>query len=117
VPVVGKTPGRRYGHILSYSKPYLLTFGGNTGTEAVNDFWCLDVEKSPFAWNKLSTTTEQPSVRVYHSAAFCDRGTANGMIVIFGGRTKDSSALNDTWGLRRHRTGNWDWVRAPYTYR
>jgi len=54
VPVVGKTPGRRYGHILSYSKPYLLTFGGNTGTEAVNDFWCLNVEKSPFAWTKLS---------------------------------------------------------------
>ena len=38
------------------------------------------------------------------------------MIVIFGGRTKDSSALNDTWGLRRHRNGKWDWVRAPYSF-
>jgi hypothetical protein len=39
------------------------------------------------------------------------------MVVIFGGRTKDSSALNDTWGLRKHRNGKWDWVRAPYTFR
>lgn len=53
VPVVGTTPGRRYGHVLSYTKPFLVTFGGNTGTEAVNDFWCLNVEKSPFAWSKL----------------------------------------------------------------
>ncbi len=36
------------------------------------------------------------------------------MMVIFGGRTTDNSALNDTWGLRRHRDGRWDWVKAPY---
>jgi protein phosphatase len=36
------------------------------------------------------------------------------MIVIFGGRAGDTAALNDTWGLRRHRNGLWDWVRAPY---
>lgn len=28
VPVVGTTPGRRYGHSLVYTKPYLLVFGG-----------------------------------------------------------------------------------------
>jgi len=39
------------------------------------------------------------------------------MIVIFGGRGEDSNALSDTWGLRRHRNGKWDWVRAPYTFR
>jgi protein phosphatase len=116
VPVVGKTPGRRYGHILSYTKPYLITFGGNTGAEAVCDFWCLNVEKSPFSWTKLASNSDIPSVRVYHSAAYCNSGSANGMIVIFGGRTKDGSALNDTWGLRRHRNGKWDWVRAPYSY-
>lgn len=53
-------------------------------------------------------------VRVYHSAALCNTGSANGMMVVFGGRTADQSALNDTWGLRRHRDGRWDWVRAPY---
>lgn len=36
------------------------------------------------------------------------------MMVIFGGRTSDQSALNDIWGLRRHRNGSWDWLRAPY---
>jgi protein phosphatase len=36
------------------------------------------------------------------------------MMVIFGGRTADQSALKDTWGLRRHRDGRWDWVKAPY---
>lgn len=36
------------------------------------------------------------------------------MMVTFGGRTQDSSSLNDTWGLRRHRNGKWDWVEAPY---
>lgn len=35
------------------------------------------------------------------------------MMVIFGGRTSDQSALKDTWGLRRHRDGRWDWVQAP----
>lgn len=35
-------------------------------------------------------------------------------MVVFGGRTADQSALNDTWGLRRHRNGVWDWVKAPY---
>ena len=41
-------------------------------------------------------------------------GSAMGMMVIFGGRTNDQSALNDTWGLRRHRDGRWDWIKAPY---
>ena len=31
VPVVGTTPGRRYGHTVVFSKPHLLVFGGNTG--------------------------------------------------------------------------------------
>ena len=30
VPIVGTTPGRRYGHTAVFSKPHLLTFGGNT---------------------------------------------------------------------------------------
>lgn len=71
VPVVGNTPGRRYGHTIVFSKPYLLTFGGNTGTEAVNDVWCLNVDKAPFSWAKLETPGESPCVRVYHSAALC----------------------------------------------
>jgi protein phosphatase len=37
------------------------------------------------------------------------------MLVVFGGRTTDQSALNDTWGLRKHRDGRLDWVKAPYS--
>mmetsp|Transcript_13660 Transcript_13660/g.15323 ORF Transcript_13660/g.15323 Transcript_13660/m.15323 type:complete len:320 (-) Transcript_13660:735-1694(-) len=36
------------------------------------------------------------------------------MMVVFGGRTNDQTALKDSWGLRRHRDGRWDWVKAPY---
>jgi len=53
VPVVGSTPGRRYGHSIIFSKPHLLVYGGNTGAEPVNDVWCLSVERAPFSWNKL----------------------------------------------------------------
>lgn len=114
VPVIGTTPGRRYGHTMVLIKPYLIIHGGNTGTEPVNDVWSLNLEKSPYSWTKLECASESPCVRVYHSAALCITGSANGMMVIFGGRTADQSALNDTWGLRRHRDGRWDWVRAPY---
>jgi protein phosphatase len=115
VPVVGATPGRRYGHSIVFCKPFLLVYGGNTGSETINDTWCLNVEKSPFSWSKLVTgQPEIPAVRVYHSASLCTTGSASGMMVVFGGRTADQSALNDTWGFRRHRNGKWDWVRAPY---
>ena len=114
VPVVGPTPGRRYGHTISFVKPHLLIFGGNTGSESVSDVWMLNVERGPFSWVKLDIKGDVPPVRVYHSASVCMTGYAMGMMVIFGGRTADQSALNDTWGLRKHRDGRWDWVRAPY---
>ena len=114
VPVIGQTPGRRYGHTIVFSKPYLLVFGGNTGTEPVNDVWCLNVDKAPFSCLKLDTPGDVPNIRVYHSAALCSMGSATGMMVIFGGRTNDQNALKDTWGLRRHRDGRWDWIKAPY---
>lgn len=114
VPVVGSTPGRRYGHTIIFSKPHLLVFGGNSGAEPENDVWCLSVERAPFSWNKLDCGKEMPPRRVYHSAALCQTGSATGMMVSFGGRTTDQSSLADTWGLRRHRDGRWDWVKAPY---
>lgn len=89
VPIVGSTPGRRYGHTLVFSKPHLLLFGGNTIKEAVNDVWCLSVEKAPFSWVKLDCGKDGPPARVYHSAALCSTGSATGMMVIFGGRTTD----------------------------
>lgn len=114
VSVVGTTPGRRYGHSIVFSKPYLIVFGGNTGKESVNDVWILNVEKAPMSWAKLQCSGEVPPARVYHSAALCSAGSSNGMMVIFGGRTAAKDPAYDTWGLRRHRNGSWDWMRAPY---
>jgi protein phosphatase len=86
----------------------------NTVSEALNDVYCLNVDKAPFSWVKLETPGNLPPKRVYHSAALCSMGSATGMMVIFGGRTGGQSAVNDTWGLRRHRDGRWDWINAPY---
>lgn len=112
VPVVGSTPGRRYGHSMVFSKPHLIVFGG-CSAEVLNDVWCLSVEKAPFSWVKLDCGSSQPGPRTYHSAALCTTGSATGMMVVFGGRTADHSTVSDTWGLRRHRDGRWDWVKAP----
>ena len=108
-----KTPGKRYGHTLSYSKPYLIVFGGNIGDKSVNDCWILNITRPPLTWAEVKPEGDVPPARVYHSAALCSSGTARGMVVIFGGRGLDNNPLGDSWGLRRHRTGRWDWVRAP----
>lgn len=46
-------------------------------------------------------------------------------MVVFGGRKESKKdpnssqrdnnalALNDVWGLRKHRDGSWDWVTPP----
>ena len=113
VPTQGRTPGKRYGHSITYNRPHLVVFGGNTGNETVNDVWILNVEKSPFSWLKVEFQ-QSPVPRAYHSTVICTQGYANGMIVVYGGRGGDTSSLNDTWGLRKHRDGKWDWVQAPY---
>jgi protein phosphatase len=114
LPISGPTPGRRYGHVMVYSMPHLTVYGGNTGVDTVNDVWTLSTERQPLAWARISFERDSPPPRMYHVASLCLSGTAAGMIVCFGGRSKDLAALNDTWGLCRHRGGTWDWIRAPY---
>ena len=114
VPVTGVTPGRRYGHTMVFHGAHLFIFGGNTGSVLVNDTWCLSVEKAPFSWIRVKCNSDIPPARVYHSAAYCLSGTAAGMMTIFGGRGSNQCSLNDTWGLRRHRDGSLDWLKAPY---
>ena len=69
------------------------------------------------SWIRLDVGDKRPKPRAYHSCAVCQTGKAKGMMVIFGGRLGEpskSAPLKDTWGLRMHRQGNWDWVSAPY---
>ncbi|CRG94858.1 protein phosphatase containing kelch-like domains, putative [Plasmodium gallinaceum] len=115
VPTKGVTPGRRYGHVMVYSKPNLVVFGGNDGQHTLNDVWFMHVEMPPFEWVKvvIPNNCRVPPQRVYHSADMCKEGPATGMIVIFGGRNSENKSLDDTWGLRQHRDGRWDWVEAP----
>ena len=110
----GPTPGKRYGHSLVYYKPFFILFGGNLNNEVANDVWIFNSEQQPFQWVKLDIKGELPQPRIYHSAVVCTYGGANGMMVVFGGRRKNGQNLNDMWGLRKHRNGVWDWMKAPY---
>lgn len=111
--VVGPKPGPRYGHTMTFTKPYVITFGGSTGSETLNETWCLDMQQKVFSWVKLVCSGSLPSPRVYHSADLCQYGGASGMIIIFGGRDSTGKTLNDVWGLRKHRNGTWDWIKPP----
>ena len=110
----GPTPGKRYGHSLVYYKPFFILFGGNLNNEVANDVWILNSEQQPLRWTKLDIKGELPLPRIYHSSVVCTYGGANGMMVVFGGRKKNGQNLNDMWGLRKHRNGLWDWMKAPY---
>jgi len=111
----GQSPGKRYGHTISYIRPYLVVFGGHTPAGPANDTWVLLIEQTPFKWQKIESKEEFPQPRVYHSASVWCSAKSAGMVVIFGGRANDQSTLNDTWGLRKHRDGAWEWVKAPYS--
>ena len=54
-----------------------------------------------------------PKPRLYHSTGVIKSGKAKGMIMVFGGRDNEQKALNDCWGLRRHRDDTWEWLIAP----
>jgi len=116
--ISGTTPGKRYGHTMSYVHPNLVVFGGNTGSLPVNDVWIISIadlnSNIPLEWVKLNISEDSiPLPRVYHSSAVCTKGNAKGMMLIFGGRDGSENPLNDTWGLRKHRDGKWDWAQAP----
>jgi len=99
---------------MSYCKPYLILFGGNLGSTITNDAWIINVEDGILEWKKLVALGELPLSRMYHASSVCKYGKAAGMIIVHGGRGESGGALNDTWGLRKHRNGTWDWVKAPY---
>ena len=109
----GPNPGNRFGHSLSFIKPYIVLFGGYFINNTSNDTWVLSIDQMPFKWIKINFENEIPKARVYHTASICTSGVASGMIIIFGGRDKDQIALADTWGLCKHTNGSWEWVKAP----
>lgn len=113
----GTGPGQRYGHTLCCIYPHIIVFGGNTGSAPSNEVYIINIKNESnniFVWQKLDIpSNNSPIARVYHAASVCTKGHASGMMIIFGGRNQQDLALNDTWGLRRHRNGVWDWTKAP----
>ena len=113
VPIEGSKPSSRYGHSLVFFKPYILIIGGNIGNEPTNEVWSLSIEKSPFFWTKLEFKETEPSARVYQAVTIWKSPEQVDMVLMFGGRNNKNIAMNDLWGLRRHKSGVWDWVKAP----
>ena len=111
----GPSPGKRYGHTLSCIQQYLILIGGNSISGLSNDIWMIDITQKELNWQKIETENKEkiPCPRLYHTSIICNKGSAKGMIIIFGGRDSKENALNDIWGLRRHRNGKWDWIKAP----
>jgi hypothetical protein len=68
----------------------------------------MNVQTVPMAWVQIKPKGVAPSPRVYHSASVCNSGTTQGMILIFGGRS-EKKAMQDLWGLTKHRDGSWSW--------
>lgn len=100
---------------MCYMKPFLMTFGGNVGSRITNDIFLINIDDGIFEWKKLEPQGEIPCSRMYHASSVCKYGGACGMMIVYGGRGESSNALNDTWGLRKHRNGTWDWLKAPYS--
>lgn len=113
VPVENAKPTSRYGHAMVFFKPYILVIGGNIGNEPCNEVWALSIDKSPFFWNKLEFKDVEPAPRVYHTSCIWKSTNKVDMVLMFGGRNNKNVALNDMWGLRRHKNSVWDWVKAP----
>lgn len=110
-------PCRRYGHGMFYSKPYLVVFGGTSEeNKCLNDLWIINIDDfqiEKVEWKQISfleNINKIPLPRTYFSYCICRDGKRKGMILIFGGRGDNKELLNDLWGLRRHRNGNWEWV-------
>lgn len=112
IEVTGPTPGRRFGHSMSYYKPCIIVFGGQVENSPANDVWILSIDSMPFKWNKLNFDTECPPPRYYHSASVCPN-SANGLIVIVGGRNNSEEAIGDVWHLRINQEKKWEWYKLP----
>ena len=110
VVVRGPGPGQRYAHGISFvAQRFLVVHGGNDGSKALGDSWCLDTTNKPYEWVKMNPAGDVPPPRMYAAAA----PRADGLLLLCGGGGADSAPLGDAFGLARHRDGRWEWAAAP----
>lgn len=86
----------------------LFLFGGiNENKEILNDFWSLDFKRSPLIWEKIIPLGKLPAQRIYHSMNLYKYYHDEEIIIIFGGRDKDSNSLSDIFGIKNNKS-NWE---------
>jgi len=113
----GPTPGKRYGHSMSFVEPYIITFGGFTESGVTNDVWVLSTggtpfKSTPFKWRKLELK-KCPAARAYHTGTLCEYGEHKNSMLVFGGRDINQQAIADSWKLQREESGEWAWTKMP----
>ena len=70
VVVRGPGPGQRYAHVISFvAQRFLVVHGGNDGSKALGDSWCLDTTNKPYEWVKMNPAGDVPPPRMYAAAA------------------------------------------------
>ena len=114
VKVNGITPGMRYGHSITYMKPFFILFGGNSNPDLNNDIWIININNANCQWEKINFPDNSllPCPRLYHTSEICPYGNCKGMMIIFGGRDSNEKPLNDIWGLIKHTNGTFSWEKA-----
>lgn len=90
VPIKGQKPKSRYGHTMSFIKPYIILIGGTIGQDPSNEVWILSIEQSPFIWTQLNfINTAMPEERVYHSNCIWRNRNKTESLILFGGRNRE----------------------------
>jgi hypothetical protein len=88
----GTNPSARYGHSSILYNDKMVVFGGNDGSNYLNDVCTLDLTQSPPVWNQITTSDPKPNARWFHSSILY-----NDKMVVFGGY--DNNNYNDVWTL------------------
>ena len=108
-----ESPGPRYGHSLSYVKPYFVLFGVNFNPSLSNDVWIVNINENIGEWKKINFKNDVgPSPRLYHTCLKCNSGKNDRTLIIFGGRDSNENPLNDIWKLTLNEDDSWTWNRA-----
>lgn len=103
-------PWGRFGHSMvgDDNLDLIMMFGGSTGDigSPWNDVWLFDVSRNE--WTNRHPFPAPPE-RAYQSMVYDSK---DGIFILFGGRSRDNSCLNDTWSYDA-RTDTWTDLSPP----
>jgi hypothetical protein len=101
----GTPPSTRFAHTAIYDpvRDRMLVFGGNDGTNRLNEVWSLALSGTP-SWTLLAPTGTPPSARMDATAIY---DPLRDRMVVFGGYTITTGQANDVWALSLAGTPAW----------